>query len=1097
MGGRMLMHSKIRYRELGFHPWWVVFACSIALLLPPAVLAQGVPYQLGDVFVSVSNGKVQHWNPQGTTLLETLDSLKSDTFQGSSTTGMAFDSIGNLYLTTFVGGDVTKFDNKGVLIGTFGTGYSGFPESILFDRSGNAYVGSVDSPNFQNPVRKFDPAGNPLGSFAIQPEVRGSDWIDLAGDQCTLFYTSEGISILRFNLCSQQQLANFNLTALPGRAAYALRILPSGGVLVADTSVIVRLDAAGNQIQPPYDAPGEDCWFALNLDPDGKSFWSADFCSSQVHKFDIESGTELLRFSTGTAPGTVFGLAVFGEITTTGRPNGFSGTVVGNGEVALQWVPYDPPETVDGYNLYAELVNVDGSVSNLGKVDECGLPIPNSVGGCSVTKFANDGDVQNDKLYRFSLTALKNGVESPPSDFVLARPGQFAVARPIYPILFLHGIFPGSAASWNDVVKFFRDTLGWVPGGTLRYAKINSNDPNECPSLQPLSLVPDADFYTAQFGNTAASYPASCGNNGIAHQATEVQGFVKALRPQPISKKLTILAQSMGGLAARSYIANPTNFTEVGERIKNFFTYGTPHWGTFAGAFNPLLGDNPGLKDMLVNCTSDGHLTYVTNAFNNQFLDTLRNQTLPKGIRYLTIRGNSKHRIADCLATRSDFAVPIDSADFNGRGLILVPNQLFHPNAPADQRAVTPDTPADLLETNRVHLSETSDISGILCALAPKCLLVHVQSPVDVKLMPPSGRSVGPQLVELPAASYMQIEDQTGAVHPSVLVPFPQTGQYTLMVLAKPGSSPTDTFSITATVGDATTNIAQNMRVQDAPPGGFQFMVDGNSAPIADAGPNEMMPAGSPTGTAVTLDGSGSVDPDGDPITYRWTGPFPEGNGMASGVHPVVTLQPGNNQLTLVVNDGHVDSTPATITVTLTDFDVSASSTSATVSAGQSATYDLTINPKFGAFGSAISLSCLNLPALTACSFSPNSLTPGAASATSKLTITTTAGSVASSSLSLPQPFDLGHGRLALGLLFPLLFLVVLLKRRKLSTSKVGLAYGLAIALSFLLLMQNGCNSGNAQPPAKPGTPPGAYSITVTGSSGNLQHQITVTLTVH
>lgn len=88
-----------------------------------------------------------------------------------------------------------------------------------------------------------------------------------------------------------------------------------------------------------------------------------------------------------------------------------------------------------------------------------------------------------------------------------------------------------------------------------------------------------------------------------------------------------------------------------------------------------------------------------------------------------------------------------------------------------------------------------------------------------------------------------------------------------------------------------------------------------NSAPSADAGPDQVVEATSPAGAAVVLDGSASSDPDHDSLTLAWSGLF----GAAAGVHPSVQLPLGAQTVTLAVDDGHGHSSVASTHVTVRD----------------------------------------------------------------------------------------------------------------------------------------------------------------------------------
>jgi HYR domain-containing protein len=75
-------------------------------------------------------------------------------------------------------------------------------------------------------------------------------------------------------------------------------------------------------------------------------------------------------------------------------------------------------------------------------------------------------------------------------------------------------------------------------------------------------------------------------------------------------------------------------------------------------------------------------------------------------------------------------------------------------------------------------------------------------------------------------------------------------------------------------------------------------------APIAHAGPDDVVECSSSHGTPVTLAGTAeSSCTDLDQISFRWSGPFPEGGGTLQGRTPTVTLPLGSSEITLEVED--------------------------------------------------------------------------------------------------------------------------------------------------------------------------------------------------
>lgn len=285
----------------------VSLTALLSLLVP--VHGLQLQFQTGDVFVSLETGPVQWRLADGT-----LRAVLIPTVPGWGE-GMAFDRAGKLYVARWraeslgpglSGNAIERFNTFGTSEGSVGGGFNCDPHTIVFDTAGNPFVGQAAC---RRSLLKFSPSWALTAEHLVAEDDQGVFWVDLAPDNCTVFYTSFGFNVKRYDTCAGLQLPDFNAAPLPSGISQDLRVLPDGGVLVSSGQVIARLDAAG-VLTRTYEVAGEgSLWVGLDLAGEG-SFWAADYYSSGVYKFDLASGAILDSFNTGTQPNTVVSVRV-------------------------------------------------------------------------------------------------------------------------------------------------------------------------------------------------------------------------------------------------------------------------------------------------------------------------------------------------------------------------------------------------------------------------------------------------------------------------------------------------------------------------------------------------------------------------------------------------------------------------------------------------------------------------------------------------------------------------------------------------------------------------------------------------------------------
>lgn len=286
-------------------------------MLCPGLEGKSQIFKPGDLFLAQGGGIIQ-WRDSNGVLIKTINT-GDGTLNGGGA-GMRHHPItGELWVTNFF--PAANPPNKGVRIihtdGTIGTAvntgpYQKAPESIVFDKLGNAYVGG--------PIGecvKISPDGSTILDHFPLPDSttsNGPDWIELDPSDSIIYYTNERPRIHRYNVKTHIRLPDFaNLT---GSAAwlFAVRLLHGDSLLVATTDQVVYKLAPNGSMIKTYSPTNMCGFFSLAGTPDGKSFWAGGLApSGPIYKFNLATGTVQNFFTTGLAGQFIQGIAVVND----------------------------------------------------------------------------------------------------------------------------------------------------------------------------------------------------------------------------------------------------------------------------------------------------------------------------------------------------------------------------------------------------------------------------------------------------------------------------------------------------------------------------------------------------------------------------------------------------------------------------------------------------------------------------------------------------------------------------------------------------------------------------------------------------------------
>ena len=223
-----------------------------------------------------------------------------------------------------------------------------------------------------------------------------------------------------------------------------------------------------------------------------------------------------------------------------------------------------------------------------------------------------------------------------------------------YPIIFIHGL-NSEAEAWNDFTNALEEEYGMIFGGRKDYC-LNFDNDN---SIANTNFYPEngadiaifvgptinfsGDYFYLNFniGIDGSVYPWYLDSSNVlsnqaavVKQSVALKNMIQYILNGTGKSKVILFGHSMGGLAAREYLQNPSIWQDDGQHhVAKLITTGTPHGGsnTSGSALSLGLGINEksdAVRDLRTTYSVSGNPgVYLNGGFED--LDWMDDSLIP------------------------------------------------------------------------------------------------------------------------------------------------------------------------------------------------------------------------------------------------------------------------------------------------------------------------------------------------------------------------------------------------------------------------------------------------------------------------------------